>query len=750
MIFNRHADMPLFSDAMRPATRNLSDVRMHRQSLRLLCAFACAATCVPAVQAQERPNDDRLLSAPQIETSTPGDPRGWPYDTSIKSAQHKYYQQPLPPEPLDNRADTPPEDEDENYCNSYGPNPDEPYRAYNVAQIISSLNSPRQPDSLWMFSAHRGVWGKPHRHGGWIPENSLQALRETGYYRFESVELDIHLVKDSDSETGTNLVLMHDYAVGRFLDGGTGQLTMPWDPTKGAHGDYDRVGEKVPVDYSEDPDSLYWDFVSGSNALLFSTEGDGFSVDYSKHSVRELPNGAFHFAPLKDIPLRGWTLENFVEYRDSAGKPQTPIDLEEALTYIGNNFPGMIVVLDLRHLGEVKESMRIVDKVVNCQGLPARHWVIFKPFANVFPDGWNAAGEGDQSVSSLLPYGEGEDPVYSPFRYLWIPVISNRLNPQTGPGTPSMYPGSVGPDTRKINLDGFDSIEAWMADWVKVFTGNETEGGSKNTITFELGTTDKNHPELTPAQSINVNGTDYRNVISWRPPVKYENQSLEKKYCLEGYTPRRDELLGYNWKDDGMGLYPNFLKNYRCPGKGLEWSSWFTVENAAQMLRALRYDENEKLYPIWNTWQDETTSEWDLIDIEIQQREGGYVSAQTFQYQTWDTSVWSFQTDGKKFYNYPEADKFGALRSGLPHVSDYIEVLDKKGRQIRITKLDYDESDDEWTIFWHYVDKHGNREGKLRRSYLLTIKTGSDITKAPLAQLATIGFHDHPFHPSYD
>lgn len=633
--------------------------------------FICMGSDIASAQALAEPISEKSVGdavGGVRDTSQEGDKGlagAWPVDPSPSAAETAYYlnKRPLPPGP-DATAPT--------QCAAYGPDlKHNPGRMYSPAKIISSMNSPRNANSRWMFSAHRGVWRKVHQDGGYIPENSLQSLVEAGQFKFESVELDYHKAYSGRKHAW---VLAHDYTVGRVLQADSGN-SPGWDPTKGEHGDWAKGS--IPVPYSTDPYNVYWEYVGPANPLLFATgyPAGGVATNYLDAQAGFFPDGKkFTIPALIKAPLRGWDGNKFVSYKNAAGENETTIELKNALEFIGDTYPGMVVVLDIRHLDEVVTAMRAINLTVNCQGLPARHWVILKPFANVFPDSWGNVYTGEGTVKSKLASYGAE---LSPLRFLWAPVMSNRLNPQNPKGSPSLYPGSPGPDISQIKLDPNSAtpLRDWASDWV-------TPGkfsGENNVVTFEVGTKDKKDSSFYPDQSVKIGGRDYRNIRSWRPPDRYSDASgfqSEAEWCLKGIS--HGESIGYNFKDDGMGMYSNKFASYRCLSKALETTSALTIENAARLIDVLRYDENGKLYEEWNDWRNETTTTQPLMDFG----DAAYSQVTSVTYTPNGNDIWIFQYDGNKFYHYPES--IGAnSRAGIAHTSKFADMVDEKGRKFR-------------------------------------------------------------------
>jgi hypothetical protein len=291
------------------------------------------------------------------------------------------------------------------------------------------------------------------------------------------------------------------------------------------------------------------------------------------------------------------------------------------LNFIGKYYPGMVVVLDLRHKDEVLRAIQMVDRTVNCKGEPARNWVIFKPFANAFPDGLSEdnsiVGQGEKVLQNTIANWQD---------YYWIPVLSGRLLKNGTPGTPSVHPGELdGPDVSTINITNEDYLRNWLSDRTKY-----TDKHQYAIVGFEVANID-NLPEF------GYELIDGLSVTSWRPPdVRQRTNKFpiyRKNLCtatsgsceipnmytevatLDGYVALANingsqevnkclnnsnfnenastTIIGYNWKDDGLGKYPVTANNYNCL-ENIQKSQVLTVDDADRVMQAFRGETRER------------------------------------------------------------------------------------------------------------------------------------------------------------
>ncbi|WP_165452455.1 RICIN domain-containing protein [Paenibacillus thalictri] len=418
-------------------------------------------------------------------------------------------------------------------CKPYGPS--DGYQ-YDPKLLMQKMGSPRVATSSTpsqfraptvgpFLSAHRGAWGTDPGLPKPAAENSKTAIDNAASLKFEIVELDVKLTKDD------RLVLMHDYTLGRTTD--HAQSDGHWDTFRAITPA--GVGK---VTSGNPPLITNWNSLDPYNPLIKSRDQSEIIqshlqiFDKLAHDSLGYMNGA--------EALGNWR------------STQDPVmSLGETLSYIGERYPGMTVVLDLRHLDEVKRAMNVIDLVSDCQGTPARNWVILKPFANVYPDGWSG---GSKSV-----LGSHDSRALN---YKWIPVVSNRLVPPTPAGAPSEIPSSPGPDPSQISM----TAKQYLLNW--------HTGYPDNVVTFENGYT--GNPTSPLKEAYDWAQTFTTNMQSWRSPDI--NVAMPVPY-------NGDTIIGFNWKDDGMGAYPVLKNGYREYEQARETAGILTVEDAPTVLK---------------------------------------------------------------------------------------------------------------------------------------------------------------------
>lgn len=415
-------------------------------------------------------------------------------------------------------------------CQPYGPWAG---ASYNPDKLMKMLGDPRLGEVGPFLSAHRGAWGTDEGLPQQAPENSIAAIDNAAALKFEMVELDVKLTADKQ------LVLMHDYTLGRTTDYSEGQGLGVWNTFFGETHDGYR-----PQDDGD------WETLAQYNPLVDTLT----SSEITSTSLRLFDKNEGYLGTLDGASAIGqW----------GTGDYGTVPSLNQALKHIGNYYPGMTVVVDLRHLDEVKAAIAAIDATTDCTGRPAKDWVILKPFANVFKGGFfNAVNPlstmpDPNSVWKLI----GAHAV----NYKWIPVVSNRLvagNPQ---GSPSIIPGSPGPDISQIMGD----VTQYLADWA------DRLGDS--VVTFEIGVGEFSNAAIKSAYT--TFKAQMTNMQSWRPPDVNVEQPI-----YDQATNRT--LIGFNWKDDGTGAYPVYKESSRSYEETKRWAGVLTIEDPIYVIRS--------------------------------------------------------------------------------------------------------------------------------------------------------------------
>ncbi|WP_019961561.1 glycerophosphodiester phosphodiesterase family protein [Woodsholea maritima] len=445
---------------------------------------------------------------------------------------------------------------------------------------------------LWLLSAHRGIHGKLYEDEAPIPENSIQAINEAGARLYEIVELDIHV--DANNEA----VLFHDYTVGRTAGTDWNPTIDPPSALGGPLATSDISGGGVIVDgypmwmdiYDEDEAEVIFD----ANELVNSID------DWTGYDLRGFDRDAGNFTnPTQNDPVA---------------------TLEEALTHIGRYYPGMVVVLDLRHQAEVEAAMNAVDKVEDCRGEPARNWVVFKPFANIYRGGFAELGSYNRYNLEERTDGRWAN-------YYWIPVLSSRLSRDLNrPGQPSLYPNSVGPDIRTISMPDRTYVDLWF--------GPNWYPQADNVLGFELYYSPSNTVLLDSA----TNSYDRLNVTSWRPPdMRHTHRRRTYRYTPPGSSSERvvrminntdgywelnkcyydapaptvlegaEAAIGYNFKDDGLGRYVVTYNGYGCLQDKMDDAQVLTIDHGDAVMWAFRGETRPAIFRLgsqYNTQRD--------------------------------------------------------------------------------------------------------------------------------------------------
>ncbi|XPF93822.1 glycerophosphodiester phosphodiesterase family protein [Colwellia sp. RE-S-Sl-9] len=470
----------------------------------------------------------------------------------------------------------------------------------------------------WLLSAHRGVHGKIYENAHAVPENSIQAIIEAGVRNFELIELDVHM------DLNNQLVLMHDYTIGRTSYIST---IYNWDPL-------------IDPPVIKNANNTYTGGVFTVNDIGGGGLGHNSSDLYTYYPSKELP-------PYTSTTVSRSTMSNFnpalidtsISYRlrgfsrdthaFSVSNSRTAYitNISTALNFIGQHYPGMVVVLDLRHQDEVAAAIKAIDSIYNCKGVAAKHWVVLKPFANVYPDG--LTGNGNTLASHISAWAN----------YYWIPVLSSRLLYGVTPGSATVYPGGLpGPDTNTIN--GYPALtdqvnnQNYLQNWLSNTTSH-TSKPIPAVIGFEVADT-----QGLPTYAYNINNG--LGVTSWRPPdvrqisenfSVYTNPycypstghcdysasylfnikslidlkgnshfALANQYgvqeiakCLDGASLDNSAVIGYNFKDDGLGKYAVTVSNYGCLADKFKSVQILTIDDADRVMFALREETRDAI-----------------------------------------------------------------------------------------------------------------------------------------------------------
>nr|WP_275983974.1 RICIN domain-containing protein [Paenibacillus hamazuiensis] len=405
---------------------------------------------------------------------------------------------------------------------------------------MRQLGQPRTGEVGPFLSAHRGAWGTDAGLTRPAPENSLIAIDNAADLKFEMVELDVKLSNANNPAVPPKLMLMHDYTLGRTTDYGSGDSHLGWwNPFLGQTDTGFR-----PQDYGD------WVTMSLYNPLVKDLSTNAAA----EQKLRLFDKSQGDLGILKGASAIG---------RWPAGDYGTVPTLDQALDYIGKRYPGMTVVVDLRHLNEVKAAVKAIDQVRDCSGRPANEWVILKPFANVFKGGFfNAKSPGStvpdpESVAAQIPGYE---------KYKWIPVVSSRLVPPNPQGEPSIIPGSPGPDVTQI----MSNVTQYLNDWARYLGGP--------VVTFEIGVGDFSNQAIKDAY--NAFKGRMTNMQSWRPP------DINVAAPVADPDNGNKTIVGFNWKDDGTGAYPVYKESSRSYEDTKKWAGALTIEDPVYVKNA--------------------------------------------------------------------------------------------------------------------------------------------------------------------
>lgn len=439
-----------------------------------------------------------------------------------------------------------------NSCTPYGPI--DGYQ-YDPKVLMELMGKPRSIHYGPFLSAHRGVWGT---NLGTSPsgeqlvnaaENSITAIDNAAKLKFEMVELDVKATSDG------KLVLMHDYTLGRTTKNNKDNYHQ-WDVFRQITPDGQGPVYKPSVNPKILTDDNWNNVIKPYNPLIIQNQST---------YIRSLQLKVFDKSSNNDLgtmTIEGVEVKAKGQWGDTPNNETVP-DLKEALTHIGSNYPGMTVVLDLRHLNEVNEAMNVIDQLKDCQGTPAKDWVILKPFANVFKGGFFNA----YNVTGSDPAYDSVIGLIGPraYMYKWIPVLSNRLVPPTPIGEPSVIPGSPGPDPSQIATLALPYVNDW---WQNSYGSTVTIENGYN------GNGDASNPLKIAYEEAIQRST---NMQSWRPAdIRVENEVV---------LPSGKIVNGFNWKDDGMGAYATYKESTKDYSEQRKTAGILTVEDAPYVMK---------------------------------------------------------------------------------------------------------------------------------------------------------------------
>jgi glycerophosphoryl diester phosphodiesterase len=437
-----------------------------------------------------------------------------------------------------------------NSCTPYGPAIG--YQ-YDPKVLMELMGKPRSIHYGPFLSAHRGVWGTNLGNSdSGVPlvnaaENSKTAIDNAAKLKFEMVELDVKAVSDG------KLVLMHDYTLGRTTKNGR-ESNDQWDVFRQITPSGKKPEYKPGVEPKVLTDDNWNHVIKPYNPLVSQHEYSyiKFLKLFDKSSNNDL--GSMTVGDM-EVKAKG-------QWGDTPNNDAVDM-LNQTLSYIGNNYPGMTVVLDLRHLNEVKEAMNVIDQLKDCQGNPASNWVILKPFANVFKGGFFNA----YNVTGSDPAYDSVIGLIGPraYNYKWIPVLSNRLVPPTPKGEPSVIPGSPGPDASQIVTQSLPYVNDW---W---------QNSYGSTVTIENGYNGDGNPSNPLKSAYEEAIQRSTNLQSWRPPdIRVEGEEV---------VTNKGTVIGFNWKDDGMGAYPVYKAGYKDYSEQRKTAGILTVEDAPYVMK---------------------------------------------------------------------------------------------------------------------------------------------------------------------
>lgn len=446
----------------------------------------------------------------------------------------------------------------------YGP---ESGYVYSPAKLMEAMHS--SGGSLFL-SAHRGAWNAT------LPENSLQAIDNAASLRFEMVELDVKL--DGNKNDTANFpdgkpYLIHDYSTGRlaYHKDFINQQDKRWDIFRART-------------YSDTDRQLLNPLVQGVDLSNY------YLRNFNKQGTNNVFTGMTVVSTGNDLQLLG----SFSDAFDSNSNRIPVPTLRTALEHIGNCYPGMTVVLDVRHLDEVRACLRVIDQVTDAYGTPAKDWVIIKPFGNVFPGGrYNAnnptaSAPDPHSLAALVP---------DYHNYHWIPVVSNRIVADTVTIEKALTPeqelktGNLldnngnpckGPDHHQINgkiewkmltgkpvdtahIKDWDSSwdndwKTWASAYLVKYVRDWIADNDPAIVTMEVGKNVKSSQGVMDAYAELIKTST--NMQAYRPTdINFFGSNPGAALVVENKSTHvQRTVMGANWADDaygndGMGCY---------------------------------------------------------------------------------------------------------------------------------------------------------------------------------------------------
>lgn len=540
-----------------------------------------------------------------------------------------------------------------NGCTPYGPM--DGYQ-YDPKMLMELMGKPRTTHYGPFLSAHRGVWGTNlGTSPSGVPlvnaaENSITAIDNAAKLKFEMVELDVKEAADG------KLVLMHDYTMGRTTKNNRGSNDQ-WDVFRQLTPDGQGPVYKPNVNPKILTDDNWNNVIKPYNPLIIQNQPT---------DIRSLKLKVFDKSSNNDLgemTIEGVTVKAKGQWGDTPNNDTVP-DLRQSLTHIGNNYPGMTVVLDLRHLNEVKEAMNVIDQLKDCQGTPAKDWVILKPFANVFKGGYYNA----QNLNASQPAPDSVIGMIGPRanNYKWIPVLSNRLVPPIPQGEPSVIPGSPGPDPSQIVGSAVD----YSIDWWEKSPGN--------TVTIENGYNgngDASNP-LKAAYDWAIQRST--NMQSWRPAdIRVENEVV---------LPSGKVVNGFNWKDDGMGAYPTYKDTTKDYSEQRKTAGILTVEDAPYVMKL------EALTRAASTRVISKVVDWSKFDTASAYKIVNYTTGRDLKFGGLDGELWYFSRKNNNVAGFNIINAYQP--AGLPFALN----LNGGGNSVNLYALDRNHVDQSWAL----------------------------------------------------
>lgn len=447
-----------------------------------------------------------------------------------------------------------------------------------------------------LLAAHRGVYGKLTRNDPPVPENSILAIRHAAACGFESVELDVKLTKDG------KLVLMHDYSTGRMMPAtfaysgsAGGMVGRDWDPRIEFGTTYVRPAwSDLPEKIVEQGDVWNLGDLWGTSYMtnVANPEPDMGSlghwqwIDQMNPLVRQLNSSDFRGVPL-------WGVDRFKATKTfGTGRYlsyETTVTLQEALQYIADELPGLVVILDLRHKEEVAEAIRVIDQMsASSDGEDPRNWIILKPFGNALPAAFADAAKLPTQTTGGAMIGADKAG-----QYFWIPVVSGRLKKGSTPGAHSVrYYASnhlgiaqpMGPDVTVLGMTSPAYLQSWAGSPSNrvanggAWNGHPAAQGKRGMLAIELAISPNDVTSGNPAAPVSGDDEaktkqayrDFRGIQRvpmigpWRPADICDNGSSGTAFPFTGpfAGTLAPAVLGHAWKDDGLGIYAVSSQGY--------------------------------------------------------------------------------------------------------------------------------------------------------------------------------------------